>query len=102
MPSVTRRMLSSALLTAGLVASPALSVPAHATAATALRSAPACVKWKNNQWKMRIEVRNTCRRRYRVKIIIAFGPDSSCWTYKPGQRRDYYGWSGRVDQLRLC
>jgi hypothetical protein len=88
-----------ALLGAGLaVVAPFLTV----APASAAESAPSCVTWKNNQWKMRIEVTNRCKSTQKVKIIVDFGPDSSCWTYKPGQRHDLYGPSGRVDRLERC
>ncbi|WP_143261344.1 hypothetical protein [Allokutzneria sp. NRRL B-24872] len=89
----------AALAGVGLAVLAPLLTVAPASAAT---SAPSCVTWKNNQWKMRIEVTNRCKTTRKVKIVVAFGPDSACWTYKPGQRHDLYGPSGRVDRLELC
>ncbi|WP_344872233.1 hypothetical protein [Allokutzneria multivorans] len=70
--------------------------------ASARDYAPTCVTWKDNQWKARIEVTNHCKSTQRVKLVMKFATDSDCKVYKPGQRKDHYSWSARVDRLERC
>lgn len=50
-----------------------------------------------------VQVMSSCNYSYRVKVLIAFGPDSACKTTAPFTTwRHYYGALARFDGLVLC
>ena len=62
--------------------------------------APSCVHFSQNFWGT-ITVKNNCSSYRRVKIVIKFGPDSSCHQLAPGGSFSF--WSATsVDRLDAC
>jgi hypothetical protein len=45
---------------------------------------------------------NACGRTMRAKIVIAFHPDSRCWTLRPRQTETHYWNWGRYEGARAC
>lgn len=66
--------------------------------------APPCnrVSTRSDFWGNYVDVRNLCGNAYRVKVIIAFGPDSACHHLDPGDGFTHAHFSGRFDRLDLC
>ena len=67
--------------------------------------APPCFSTneRSDFWGRYTDVQNHCGRTYRVKVIIAFGFDSSCQYMVHGARFTHsYGHGGRFDRLDLC
>jgi hypothetical protein len=49
------------------------------------------------------DVTNLCGRVLRLKVIVAFGPDSACHTVDDGHSLTHtHGIAGRFDRLELC
>ncbi|MFF0793673.1 hypothetical protein [Streptomyces spiralis] len=61
-------------------------------------TAPACIGRAASDLGGFVYVGNHCGKTMRVKVIIDFGPDSSCWTLAPEQvrRHNYYGSYGKT------
>jgi hypothetical protein len=49
-----------------------------------------------------VQVGNKCGKTMRVKIIIKYGPDSSCRTLKKGKWYYYQPWVGRYKKTVTC
>jgi hypothetical protein len=112
--SRTRRISTIA---AGLVISGATllgAVPA-AQAATASTgdtvqpretTAPKCITDREDKGTIytKVWVTNRCKRNYRVKLIMARGADSRCFSLIPGQTRlhESRGASPYLDRITLC
>ncbi|MFE2320453.1 hypothetical protein ACFXC8_46800 [Streptomyces sp. NPDC059441] len=66
--------------------------------ASAGGTAPACIGRAASDLGGFVYASNNCGKTMRVKVIIDFGPDSSCWTLAPGQERrhNYYGSYGKT------
>jgi uncharacterized protein (UPF0333 family) len=95
-------VLSTAL--AAPLALVATAAPAHAAVGD---TAPSCIK-RNVQrpgsnayvW---IQLTNKCSTTKKVKIVIKWGGDGSCWTMKPGAVRSWtYDGLGDYDKTVLC
>jgi hypothetical protein len=105
--SKTSKSLFSAVVVAGFLA---VAVPAGAAVASGERSvtavSPSCVDVtkQGKSWGFPyVEVKNNCSSTQRVKVIWAWGPDSSCNTMKPGATiRDSSGGAAKFDGLRKC
>ena len=63
--------------------------------------APSCIK-VISQSSRSITVRNDCGNQQRVKLIIAWGPDSGCNVLNPRQQRTFTWTLGSFDRLDRC
>ncbi|MFD7864649.1 beta-Ig-H3/fasciclin [Streptomyces sp. NPDC057682] len=98
----------SAVAVAAVLAAPlALVATAPAAQAAVGDTAPSCIK-RNVQrpssnayvW---IQLTNKCSTTKKVKIVISWGSDGSCWTMKPGTSRSWtYDGLGDYDKTVLC
>ncbi|MEV4889740.1 hypothetical protein AB0K48_10165 [Nonomuraea sp. NPDC055795] len=75
--------LAATSIAVGLLA----GVPAHAAAFSALGTAPACVARYVSTFHQTIILRNTCKKKMWVKVIIKRGPDSPCYGMGKGSVR---------------
>ncbi|MEV0224601.1 hypothetical protein [Streptomyces sp. NPDC050704] len=98
---------SGVAVTALLAASLSVVATAPSAYAAAGDTAPACVD-RNVQrpasnayvW---IELTNNCSTTKKVKIVISWGSDGSCWTLKPGASKSWtYDGLGDYDKTVLC
>jgi hypothetical protein len=90
---------------AALVASTVSPAPASAEEVGTQALAPPCVtvSLRTGFLVEYEDVRNLCGRVYRVKVIVAWGPDSACHTLYDGQGFTHtHGVAGRFDRLELC
>jgi Alpha amylase inhibitor len=70
-----------------------------------LTLAPPCVRVSTRQEGLTKyeDVRNLCGQAYRVKVIVAWGPDSPCHHLDPGEGFTHtHGIAGSFDRLDLC
>ena len=107
-----RRLVAGVALAAGALMG--LAVPASASpratesvedVAQIQALAPPCfhTNERSDFWGRYTDVQSHCFGTYRVKVIIAFGFDSSCRYMVPGERFTHsYGHAGRFDRLELC
>jgi hypothetical protein len=67
--------------------------------------APPCVaRWTGHDWwGSYVGVRNDCGyETVYVKVYIAFGPDSACFSLRPAETKKYYYPYGRFDGVGFC
>ena len=64
-------------------------------------SPPSCVTI-GSQSSRSVTVRNNCRNQQRVKVIIAFGPDSACRAINSRGLSRFRWLLGRFDRLERC
>ena len=64
--------------------------------------APECINVITEKQKGFIQVQNDCPFNARVKVILTFGPDSSCKLVVAGTRTNISPHLGRVDGVELC
>lgn len=68
--------------------------------------APNCIVDKEDKGKVytTVWVTNKCTRIYRVKLIMARGADSRCFSIEPGQTRSHTsrGVSPYLDRIETC
>lgn len=109
------RLVAAVALAAGALVTMALPASASADAGKAVERvaddvepfalAPPCFHTheRSDFWGRYTDVQSHCSGTYRVKVIIAFGFDSSCQYMVPGERFTHsYGHAGRFDRLDLC
>ena len=69
-------------------------------------TAPKCMHDKESKGKVytTVWVTNKCKRNYRIKLIMARGADSRCFSIAPGQTRKHEsrGVSSYLDRIVLC
>jgi hypothetical protein len=65
------------------------------------RPAPSCVVIDGQETKY-LTARNQCSTQQRIKSIIAWGPDSACYTLTPGSTIEFWWNLGRFDGLTSC
>lgn len=65
-----------------------------------LQVAPQCITGSQNFWGT-TRVKSGCRYYYRIKILFASAPDSSCRGIYPGQQQSLWSW-GKFDGINLC
>ncbi|MBB5159064.1 hypothetical protein [Saccharopolyspora phatthalungensis] len=69
-------------------------------------TAPKCMldKEKKGTIYTTVWVTNTCKRNYRIQLIMARGADSRCFSITPGQTRSHKsrGASPYLDRIILC
>ncbi|QIZ39116.1 hypothetical protein [Saccharopolyspora sp. ASAGF58] len=69
-------------------------------------TAPKCMLDKEKKGKIytTVWVTNSCKRNYRVQLIMARGADSRCFSITPGQTRSHTsrGISPYLDRIILC
>lgn len=110
--STSTKSLFAAVAVAGFlaIASPAVaagpSVHQATTPGVKTAASPGCVDVtkQGRSWGFPyVDVKNNCSSTQRVKVLWAFGPDSSCNVLKPGQSfRDSSGGAARFDGLSKC
>ncbi|ASU79856.1 hypothetical protein CDG81_18090 [Actinopolyspora erythraea] len=115
----TNRMRRTAVLTAAMALSgltalgalPASAVTTESandtfTRAAPDRTAPNCITDREDKGKIytTVWVTNECKRYYRVKLIMARGADSRCFSLRPGQTRKSKsrGVSPYLERVVLC
>jgi hypothetical protein len=81
--------------TAGSAAAPSSAISSYAVA-------PNCVSFTVNRWTGAITVYNNCTYYVRVKVVISWGPDGTCWGISPGTSHTGYFLVIRVDRLEAC
>jgi hypothetical protein len=65
--------------------------------------APGCVTYRWTNWlHVTVEVRNGCSTRQRVKVVVAFWPDSPCVQLERGGTFKADIGTGRLDRLERC
>jgi hypothetical protein len=101
------KSLFTAVAVAGFLAvavSPAAAAPSGERVVTAVSPSCVDVTKQGKSWGFPyVEVKNNCSSTQRVKVIWAWGPDSSCNIMKPGATiRDSSGGAARFDGLRKC
>lgn len=62
--------------------------------------APACVN-AVREWGF-VQVYNNCGFDIRVKVVLAFGPDSACHVVVNGTRHNIAPAYGRIDRVEMC
>jgi hypothetical protein len=74
--------------------------PANFVDLWGLQVAPQCIHASQNFWGT-TRVTSYCRYYYRIKILFASAPDSSCHGISPGQQQSLWSW-GKLDGVNLC
>lgn len=94
------RLLSAGPTDAEVLASAKVAPPDLAAQAPA----PICVSIAVHRHLTvnHVHLTNDCSRIVRVKVIIAFGPDSACQVLVPTERFTHRHWIGRFDGLVNC
>ncbi|PRW64881.1 hypothetical protein [Actinopolyspora mortivallis] len=104
----------AALALSGITALGALpaatAAPSAHSAETAVSAkettAPKCITDRQDKGKVytTVWVTNECKRYYRIKLIMARGADSRCFSIRPGQTRKNVsrGISPYLDRIILC
>jgi hypothetical protein len=64
--------------------------------------APICVAVYGPPVLQSALVRNNCSTTQNVRVIVSWGPDSSCVTLPPGWEFRYDWWPGSYDGLESC
>ncbi|MFI6537935.1 hypothetical protein ACIBHY_36165 [Nonomuraea sp. NPDC050547] len=87
-----------------LTANPAAAVGQSAAAGQA--GVPSCVGYRvfNHRTAKYVTIANNCRYKVRIKVVIAWGPDSPCMTIAANGRASWRWARGhqRFDGLRKC
>ncbi|SDJ69183.1 hypothetical protein SAMN04487820_101309 [Actinopolyspora mzabensis] len=109
MSVLTAAMTLSALTTLGALPAGASTTEyanALPTNAAPDRTAPNCITDREDKGKVytTVWVTNECKRYYRVKLIMARGADSRCFSIRPGQTRmsKSRGVSPYLERVVLC
>lgn len=91
----------------GMVPAANAAAPSNGSAAAAMETtAPKCITDREDKGRVytTVWVTNKCQRNYRVKLIMARGADSRCFSLEPGQTRSSKsrGVSPYLDRIILC
>jgi len=92
----------SATFKEGNVAQIVLEAPETTNRSAGEQTAPSCVEAKKE--KGFIQVYNNCTHPLRIKVVLAFSPDTACKLIQPGTRSNvgFAGLQGRVDGVLVC
>ncbi|NJQ03475.1 hypothetical protein [Streptomyces zingiberis] len=104
-----RVVFASAAATAALAGLLSLAAPLAAaqtstplSPASAQGTAPACVARDVVKQAKKVTIRNNCGRTMHVKLVIDWGPDGQCWTYRPGEARTWTWSQGSYGKVVTC
>jgi hypothetical protein len=87
-------LVASGLLGSGLTVAPAVSAIAG--------TAPSCVTRDVIKHKKYVKVTNNCGRAMHLKVVIDWGPDSSCLTYQHGEQWEWNWGRGSYGKVVTC
>lgn len=90
------------------LAAPAAAAPegSAGTGVAAMEPPPGCVDASVDTspiFTEKVKVTNNCLSTQRVKVLVAFAPDSECYVISPADSRTHtYPANGRFDGLQAC
>ncbi|MFJ2170771.1 beta-Ig-H3/fasciclin [Streptomyces griseofuscus] len=105
---LTRKRLAALAATTALVgggvamAPAAAAVPAASAVMASGGTAPACIHRNVFEVLQYVKISNHCGKTMQVKVVINYGPDSSCYRMKNKSSFGYYWAYGRYGKTVVC